>query len=115
MAGGATLDADTPDQGSRLHAETHQALTEAGQPAQEAIERPGGDELVAAAEGADDALAHARTLADGRDDLQVLVGPRGLDTTLHPHEHARGIAGSRPGANRCSMLASRLGTTFRRG
>ena len=92
-----------------------QALAEAGQPAHEAIECPGGHELVAAAKGADDALAHARALAHGRDDLQVLVGPRGLDTTLHPHEHAPGIASPAPGASDGSMLASRLGTTFRRG
>jgi hypothetical protein len=46
-------------------------------------------------------LAHARTLADGRDDLQVLVGPGGRRPGHYasPARTRAGIAGSRPGAN----------------
>ena len=65
-----------------------QPLAEAGQGPHESVQRAVGHELVAPAEGGADPLPDVAPAAHGLDDLEVLVGAGGLDTTLHPHEHA---------------------------
>ncbi len=64
-----------------------QVLAELGEAADEIVEGPRRHQLVAPAEGGDQALPDFALLAEGLDDLQVLAdGARGA-TTLEAHEH----------------------------
>lgn len=69
-----------------------QPLAELGERPEQRVECTIGDEQIAPPEVANNALAHAGTVADRLDDLKVLVGAARLDATLGTDEHAATIA-----------------------
>jgi hypothetical protein len=69
-----------------------QLRAEAGEGAHQPIDRAVRNQLVAAAEGGEDALPDFGTFAKGLDDLEVLVSGLILDTTLSPDKHSSIIA-----------------------
>ncbi len=64
-----------------------QLRAELGQAADEVVQGPRRHQLVAPAEGGDQALPDLALLAEGLDDLEVLAGSVGGATTFEAHEH----------------------------
>lgn len=89
-----------------------EALAEAGDGREEPIKAPVSHQLIPASQRDQDPLPDVARVAEGFHDLEVLVGPATLVTTLDSDEHARSTRNPKPASRESAALISILGTRF---